>query len=87
MYKKEFNIVGHLAHTLSSAYIGIFDNGWTVDGEIHEDYYKWVNEFTASKGNMKVWGDFEHIVYATSKKAFDEFVSLFPPESWDYFDI
>lgn len=88
MYMKEFNISGHLAKTLEPGYIGEH-NGWIVEGEIHEDYYEWVNEFTAHKIGSTKWvkGNFETTVTASSKKAYDEFVSLFPPTDWDYWDI
>lgn len=88
MYEVEFNITGHKAKTLEPEYIGEHD-GWIVAGEIHEDYYKWVNEFTARKIGSTEWvrGNFETTVTASSKKAYDEFVSLFPPIDWDYWDI
>ena len=88
MYKVEFNIRGHLAKTLEPEYIGEH-NGWIVTGEIHEDYYKWVNSFEAYKIGTEefVRGDFENIVEASSKEAYDEFVKLFPPVDWDYWEI
>lgn len=88
MYTKEFNITGHLAKTLKPEYIGERD-GWVVAGEIHEDYYKWVNDFVATKVGTNMWvrGNFETIVTASSKKAYDEFIKLFPPIDWDYWDI
>ena len=88
MYKVEFNIQGHLAKTLEPEYIGEH-NGWIVEGEIQCDYYKWVNEFTARKIGSPEWvkGNFETTVTASSKEAYDEFVKLFPPVDWDYWDI
>lgn len=88
MYMKEFNIPGHLAKTLEAGYIGEHD-GWIITGEIHEDYYEWVNSFEAYKigTNEFVRGDFENIVEASSKEAYDEFVEKFPPVDWDYWDI
>lgn len=87
MYKVEFNYKGHMANTLPPEAIGANDSGWTVTGEIHEDWFEWVNEFEARKGKMRVWGDFEKVVYATSKKAYDDFVAHHSPQEWDYWDI
>lgn len=87
MYSKKFNVTGHWAKTLEPEYIGKHDNGWEIEGEIISDYYQWINNFTAKKGKWKVWGDFEKEVFATNKKAYTEFVNLFPPLDWDYGDI
>lgn len=63
-------------------------DGWTVTGEIHEDYLEWVNEFEAVHTTLgRVWGNFEEIVYASSKEAFDNFMVNHAPEAWDYQDI
>lgn len=88
MYIKEFNITNHQAKTLKPEYIGEHD-GWVITGEIHEDYYEWVNDFVAHKIGTDefVKGNFETEVTASSKEAYDEFVSKFPPEDWDYWDI
>ena len=64
------------------------DDGWTIEGEIQEDYYLWVNEFKATHPKLgKVWGNFEDTVFATSKEAYDDFYSKHKPEEWDYGDI
>ncbi len=64
------------------------DDGWTITGKIHEDYFIWVNEFEAVHPTLgKVWGDFEKKVLATSKKAYDDFHANHKPEAWDYGDI
>lgn len=64
------------------------DNGWTITGEIQEDYYVWVNEFTAIHPKYgKVWGNFEGIVYADSEEGFNNFYNYFQPQVWDYYDI
>lgn len=88
MYTKEFNVPGHLAKTLAPWCIGEHD-GWIITGEICRDYYEWVNFFEAYKigTNEFVRGDFENIVEASSKEAYDEFVEKFPPDDWDYWDI
>ena len=77
------------AHTLSPDYLGFCKkSGWTISGEVHEDYYEWVNDFEATHpvyGTIK--GDFEEEVQAESREAYDNFVKNFPPEEWDYYDI
>lgn len=63
-------------------------SGWIIKGEIHEDYYTWVNYFEAEHPKYgKVWGDFEFEVYADSEKAFVDFYKNHQPQSWDYMDI
>lgn len=63
-------------------------DGWTIRGQIHEDYYTWVNDFNAKHPKLgKVWGNFEGEVHATSKAAFDDFYKNHPPSAWDYADI
>ena len=63
-------------------------DGWTIKGRVHEDYYTWVNDFTAQHPKYgKVWGDFESKVFADSKKAFDNFYKNHKPSAWDYWDI
>lgn len=64
------------------------DSGWTITGEIKEDYYTWVNEFTAVHPTFgKVWGDFEIEVFADSEEAYSHFYTHHPPHAWDYQDI
>lgn len=64
------------------------DDGWTVSGKIHEDYYYWVNYFEAEHPTHgKVWGDFESEVYADSEEGFEHFYKNHTPEAWDYGDI
>lgn len=63
-------------------------DGWTISGEIHEDYYEWVNEFEASHPVFgRVWGDFEGEVFADSEEGFQDFYARHTPEAWDYWDI
>ena len=89
MYRVDFNYKGHIANTLEPDDLGTHQapDGWTVEGEVHEDWYEWVNDFTATKGKMKVWGNFEKSVYATSKRAYDDFIKYHEPKEWDYWDI
>ena len=63
-------------------------SGWTITGELHEDYFVWVNEFLATHptfGTIK--GDFEHEVTADSEEAFADFWKHHEPKAWDYMDI
>lgn len=63
-------------------------SGWTITGELHEDYYVWVNEFRATHPVYGlVCGDFEDIVYADSEEAFKHFWDNHEPQAWDYMDI
>lgn len=63
-------------------------DGWTISGVVHEDYFYWVNEFEASHPDFgRVWGDFEHTVFADSKEAYDAFSKAYPVHIWDYWDI
>lgn len=64
------------------------DDGWTIKGEIHEDYYTWVNDFEAVHTKLgKVWGNFENTVYADSEEGFKDFYDKHKPSAWDYGDI
>lgn len=64
------------------------ESGWTIRGEIHEDYYTWVNNFEASHSEYgKLSGNFESEVTAESEKAFAHFWKHHEPEAWDYMDI
>ena len=88
MFQKEYNITGHDAHTLEPKCIGANESGWTIKGEVHEDYYEWVNEFEAVHPTYgKVWGNFESVVYADTEEGFNHFIENHPPTEWDYWDI
>ena len=64
------------------------ENGWTISGDIYEDYYSWVNKFEAVHPELgRVWGDFEDEVYAESEAGYQDFYENFSPEAWDYQDI
>jgi hypothetical protein len=78
-----------MARTLSHTYIGDNDSGWIITGTIHEDYYRWVNEFKAyhPAKNWHIEGDFETAVRATNKEALSHFLEHHPFEEWDYMDI
>ena len=76
------------AFTLEPGVVGKHDNGWEVSAEIHEDYYEWVNFFEAYNPKFgSVWGDFEDVVFASSKTAYNDFLKYFQPQQWDYDDI
>lgn len=63
-------------------------SGWTISGSIHEDYFTWVNCFSATHPVYGlIIGDFENEVKADSEEAFQHFWANHQPESWDYDDI
>lgn len=63
-------------------------DGWTISGCVHEDWYYWVNDFEAHHPVFgRVWGDFESEVFADSELAYVLFVENHSPEVWDYADI
>ena len=64
------------------------NDGWTIKGEIYEDYYTWVNDFEAEHPKFgKVWGNFEGSVFADSEEGFKDFFTKHEPSAWDYWDI
>lgn len=64
------------------------DSGWTIKGEVIEDYFTWVNYFEATHPKFGwVKGNFESEVTAKSKAAFDHFWKNHEPYAWDYGDI
>ena len=89
MYTKTFVLPEqYTAYTVSPACIGKNKSGWVVEGEVHEDYYEWVNEFEAIHPEYgRVWGDFEDIVYADTKEGYENFIKNHPPDMWDYWEI
>lgn len=93
-FGKDFNSGGG-ALTLPSESVGkrghvwrIHPSGWSIRGEIVEDWSSWVNEFEAVHPVFgKVWGNFESEVSASSENAFENFWHHHCPEDWDYRDI
>jgi hypothetical protein len=76
------------ARTLRTCMLGEQLSGWTITGVIHEDYYTWVNYFEATHPTFGwIKGDYEDVIHAKSKKAYDHFIKNHPPELWDYADI
>jgi hypothetical protein len=63
-------------------------SGWTIRGEVHEDWMVWVNSFEATHPVFgKVSGNFEEEVVADSEEGFADFYANHTPEAWDYRDI
>lgn len=85
-YEFHYNVTDSYAKTLNVNSLGVH-NGWVVEGEIHEDYFSWVNDFTAKKEEWFVKGDFEDTVTCSSLDAFEDFLSNVTVEDWDYDDI
>ena len=77
------------AFTLNPEYLGKHENGWIIMGNVIEDYYEWVNNFTAFNEitGQVIFGNFEERVFADSKTTYEDFIKLYPPEEWDYGDI
>ena len=76
------------ACTLNPGYLGDNESGWTIIGEVQEDYFTWVNEFNAPHPELgEVRGDFESEIVASSKRAYNHFVKHHAPDCWDYQDI
>jgi hypothetical protein len=79
---------GHEALTLDIDELGLNESGWVIEGEVHEDYYEWVNEFEANHCIYgKITGDFETQVVAENEEAFQHFWENHEPDGWDYWDI
>lgn len=78
-----------MARTLHPEDLGFHDtSGWTVEGDICEDYYEWVNDFVATHHVYgKIEGNFETEVTAESQEALDHFLNNHSFVEWDYWDI
>jgi len=64
------------------------ESGWTIKGEVHSDYYEWVNDFEATHPKFgKVAGNFEGEVIADSEEGFAHFWKHHQPQAWNYGDI
>jgi hypothetical protein len=93
MFVKDYsnvpNVHGGDARTLSSSIVTRTDTDWIVNATVHEDYYEWINDFSAynKKTGEIVAGNFESIVIASSEKTLNDFLNCFPYEEWDYWDI
>ena len=59
-----------------------------VQAYIHEDYYEWINLFIITSPKVDyMFGDFENIVYVSSKKFYDVVMQKDLVKVWDYGDI
>lgn len=58
-------------------------NGWFVNGYITKDHYKYITDFEAYNGNKWVIGNYNNIVYSSSKEDFEEFYQLYPEDTFD----
>lgn len=75
-------------HIKNNIYMKTHKDGWTIIGELQEDYYEWVNDFIAIHPTLgRVWGNFENKVYSDNIEGFNDFYQKHPPEDWDYNDI
>lgn len=87
-FKEDFGVDDGLSYTLKEDVIGSHDSGWTVVGDIHEDYLTWVEQFEARHNTYgRVWGDFDDIVYADLEEGLEDFMRCHPPYAWDKWDI
>lgn len=70
-------------------FIRTFDNGWHIVGQVCEDYFTWVEKFTAYKfdGAKVLAGDYNKVIYASSEEAYNDFVKHFPPQEFDTYKI
>lgn len=63
-------------------------DGWTITGIIFNDWYSWVNNFSATHPEYgAVHGNFETEVHADSEAGFQHFYTHHTPTSWDYSEI
>lgn len=94
LYTNKSNLDGD-AYTLPEEELGyygeesvFYERPLSFYAYLHEDYYTWHNFFVVSfdDGNF-IMGDFENVVVASNKKAYDYFTSIIKPERWDYGDI
>lgn len=62
---------------------------YTTYAQLASDYYEWVNLFVCVSADGKdcIVGDFEDIVYFSSKKFYNKFTANHPVKVWDYRDI
>jgi hypothetical protein len=83
---RDFN---SMARTLDPGDLGFHEkDGWTIEGEVVEDWYEWVNDFTAFHPVYgRIEGNFETEVTAETQLALDHFLHHHPFIEWDYYDI
>lgn len=64
------------------------ESGWTIDGQLYQDYYCWVEDFKASHpiyGTLE--GDFNCEVTASSDEAWHDFLKHHPYDDFCPGDI
>ncbi len=82
----EVTLDEHVEH--GKVYTRTHDDGWTISGEAHEDWYEWVEDFNATHPVYgKVAGDFGYEVTADSEEAYQHFVKHHEAYLWDKGDI
>jgi hypothetical protein len=62
-------------------------DGWTIRGEIHNDWYSWVEDFVATHPENGAITREGNEVTAPSKQVWDTFVKRHPLTPFDYGDI
>lgn len=104
MFKKEFSDDERVRRTLCASEVNEAFNddfegplglstrthadGWTITGEVVQDWICWVNAFEATHPVYgRVWGDFESEVFADSEEGYEAFFAQHTPEEWDPWDI
>ena len=76
------------ASATPGTYTRTHQDGWVITGVLKEDYYEWVNDFSAFHPELGwVVGNFEDSVIASSEAAFVNFYENHTPNAWDYYDI
>src|SRR4028118_7631 len=61
------------------------ESGWVISGTpVEGDSYDWVHEFEATHERYgRVWGNFEHQVFADTEEGFNHFYANHPPAEHD----
>jgi hypothetical protein len=79
---------GNVLERNGDNYSTLHDSGWLIKAKLHEDCYEWVEDFLAIHEVFGfVEGNFNEMVVASSKKAYEEFTKEFNPNTWDIRDI
>lgn len=89
LLERDFGKENHngLRYTIGD-WTGKNKSGWAVIGEVQEDYFVWMDSFTARhKEYGTVKGSFEGIIKFTSKKGLEHFMKHHGPHEWDMGDI
>lgn len=66
----------------------IHSNGWTITGNMSNDYYSWVEKFEAIHPTFgKIVGVVDDKIYATSEEGYEDFIKNHPITGMDLDDI